>query len=1052
MKRILYGLLLVAHIANSQTPLPPISSNAKWEVDVTTQLGVNTDIFTYGLMYERCGYMYRAVLRNNSEEVLYLRQTEDQSFYLLDVNDCESEKILYDYSGNIDISIPVRTELSFPDSFQFASINVLDQFTDDILGNEVKQVNLSYESGTTTFQTPSFWFRGIGDYIHPFFPIFNSFDPDGAVTYSLQSLHVNNMPWYCTSPSACSASNIIYVNKDVLTGNQDGSSWGDAYSSLSTALNSADFGDVLWVAEGTYNLPTSADRYESFVLRDGISIYGGFTGTEMFFNDRNPSVNITTLSGDIGMPNNISDNTFHVVRIQDVDAYAVLDGVNIEEGNAFGGNIAFPFSQNGGAVIIYKGLPSIDTADIIINDCNLLNNSARLGGAITFNNTYSGQTTLYITNTLFNDNFADNGGGAIYLPQLSTSILCHIDSSTFDNNRVSAGSGGAIHDINNLTNWTCNRSAFTNNRIEFGDGGAISLWNENSTRIIQFLATDFSNNFCSTDGGAISYIHDVGTTSLDATFTSCRFQQNTGQTGAGGAISIGSFETFDLGLTISNCEFNGNFSANLGGALHILSNGAGEDGFINVNQSTFLNNRGFSNIGGAVRVGIRTPNDQIITNKRYYMEFENCLFARNKGAYSQGNATNETSIVGIFSNCTFYKNGLLPLTKNYSANFNDSTWTNRLDIRNSILWEEGIPVEQILYNGNPSDWNINNYNLDHCLISVDHCDVPGGENACEINTNYFNIDPLFRDTMTNDFRLHSCSPLINAGVFYDAPFEDIAGNDRIQEGQIDLGAYETSSYQIRVDTLMGYVECFGDSTGRIVLSSLNANQPVSYELFNNIDGTLVASNNMGIFNNISEGDYHLISTDNVGCSDTISIEIYEPMPLALDISSTNYFSEQEAGSISIDSISGGTQPYTLLLDNTPASNLLIEGLIPGTYLVSVQDSLGCSQDTLVEILLINPIDEIVDLSNELKLNPNLVSPSSSVYLSMRPETIAKSQILIVMLNGSGQVIDERSFSSSRLPFTLKAPMIPGTYFLTIRIVRNGSIDSFGVQKLVVVDY
>ncbi|MEZ4983567.1 MAG: hypothetical protein R2795_00775 [Saprospiraceae bacterium] len=40
----------------------------------------------------------------------------------------------------------------------------------------------------------------------------------------------------------------------------------------------------------------------------------------------------TTLSGDIGILNDDSDNTFHVVRIQDVDAYAVLDGISIEEG------------------------------------------------------------------------------------------------------------------------------------------------------------------------------------------------------------------------------------------------------------------------------------------------------------------------------------------------------------------------------------------------------------------------------------------------------------------------------------------------------------------------------------------------------------------------------------------------------------------------------------------------------------------------------------------------------------------------------------------------
>ncbi|MEZ4983568.1 MAG: hypothetical protein R2795_00780 [Saprospiraceae bacterium] len=97
---------------------------------------------------------------------------------------------------------------------------------------------------------------------------------------------------YCASPSACSASNIIYVDKDVSAGNQDGSSWDNAYASLSTALNVADFGDVLWVAEGIYTPSVIADPFESFVLRDGISIYGGFVGDETYFNERNPSCTI----------------------------------------------------------------------------------------------------------------------------------------------------------------------------------------------------------------------------------------------------------------------------------------------------------------------------------------------------------------------------------------------------------------------------------------------------------------------------------------------------------------------------------------------------------------------------------------------------------------------------------------------------------------------------------------------------------------------------------------------------------------------------------------
>ncbi|MEZ4983566.1 MAG: hypothetical protein R2795_00770 [Saprospiraceae bacterium] len=188
--------------------------------------------------------------------------------------------------------------------------------------------------------------------------------------------------------------------------------------------------------------------------------------------------------------------------------------------------------------MVYQGLPGIDTAEIIINNCILTDNTAQFGGAITFNSTYRDPTTLCITNSLFSDNYASNGGGAIYLPPINTSISYQIDNTIFDNNQVNAGSGGAIYDINNLTNWTFNRSAFTNNRIDSGDGGAIALWNQASNRTIRFLDTDFDNNWCSTDGGALGYIHEVEIANLSAIFESCRFQQNTGQFGAGGVFLL----------------------------------------------------------------------------------------------------------------------------------------------------------------------------------------------------------------------------------------------------------------------------------------------------------------------------------------------------------------------------------------------------------------------------------------------------------------------------------------------------------------------------------
>jgi hypothetical protein len=85
------------------------------------------------------------------------------------------------------------------------------------------------------------------------------------------------IPSLDVSPAAVDAPDVVvrYVDASA-TGSNDGSSWANAYTNLSLALAFSSFGTQLWIAEGTY-LPTAGtDRSQSFTLRDGVSLYGGF--------------------------------------------------------------------------------------------------------------------------------------------------------------------------------------------------------------------------------------------------------------------------------------------------------------------------------------------------------------------------------------------------------------------------------------------------------------------------------------------------------------------------------------------------------------------------------------------------------------------------------------------------------------------------------------------------------------------------------------------------------------------------------------------------------
>lgn len=115
----------------------------------------------------------------------------------------------------------------------------------------------------------------------------------------------------------------------------DGTSWATAYNNLQTALSNSNPSESeiyqLWVAEGTYKATSGTDRSISFGMKSRVEIYGGFDATESVLEDRNWEANVTTLSGDIGTIDVSTDNSYHVMRADGVNATAHLDGFTVEK-------------------------------------------------------------------------------------------------------------------------------------------------------------------------------------------------------------------------------------------------------------------------------------------------------------------------------------------------------------------------------------------------------------------------------------------------------------------------------------------------------------------------------------------------------------------------------------------------------------------------------------------------------------------------------------------------------------------------------------------------
>jgi len=179
-------------------------------------------------------------------------------------------------------------------------------------------------------------------------------------------------------------------------GSGDCSSWANVCK-LQTALASSFDGNEIWVQEGVHY--PGAERTDTFMLKSGVEIYGGFNGTETSREQRNWATNITTLSGDIGTTGDNSDNSYHVVTGSGTNNTAVLDGFTITGGNANGAES----NGMGGGMYDDQGSPALE--NVIFSG-----NSATLGGGMC-NSTNS---SPMLANVTFSNNTANYCGGGMY--------------------------------------------------------------------------------------------------------------------------------------------------------------------------------------------------------------------------------------------------------------------------------------------------------------------------------------------------------------------------------------------------------------------------------------------------------------------------------------------------------------------------------------------------------------------------------------------------------------------------------------------------------------
>lgn len=317
----------------------------------------------------------------------------------------------------------------------------------------------------------------------------------------------------------------IYVNINA-GGNNDGTTWTDAFTDLQDAIDAAVSSDEIWIAAGTY-VPTkdkngvanANDRDNTFFIdTDGIEIYGGFAGGETMLSQRNAAVNITILSGDMDNDGSIFDNAYRVMDIHNVTNATLIDGLTITKGNA---TSFYPNGQGGGI--------DIEEANLIVSNCIITENRANYGAGI-YNLGNGGTSNPTFINCMITSNtaivagkgsagegagFYNNGGGSIANPTL---INCVFRA----NNANNYGGGMYNYAFNGTSNPILINCTFTLNTAGISSGGMYNITGGTGTINSALTNCIFWDNTANTN----DEIENVNTPT--PTFTNCIIKNSGG--------------------------------------------------------------------------------------------------------------------------------------------------------------------------------------------------------------------------------------------------------------------------------------------------------------------------------------------------------------------------------------------------------------------------------------------------------------------------------------------------------------------------------------------
>ncbi len=345
---------------------------------------------------------------------------------------------------------------------------------------------------------------------------------------------------------------VLYVDADA-SGTATGLSWQDAFPTLQAALTLGGSGHQIWVAEGIYypdlgTGQTQGNANASFQVSPGVSLRGGFAGTETSAGEANPDLHPTILSGDVGRDdlnpdgNHISETPGSITGANST-TLVILSGAPTGRGiDGFILTAAGRLAQSsGGSLRISGGSP-------FITRCRFSGNTGLNGGAVALTNS---------ANVAFNDchfggNTVTGDGGAVW--SSGSSVSFRACSFTQNTGSSSSSGGGAFAAMSSSV--LLHDCEFLGNQCPatFGSGGAIEI----DDSLLTATACLFRENVAY-QGGAAHF------RKKNPLVIGCAFAANRATSNGGAILNT------DSSPALAQCTLAGNTAASQGGAIFNLT-------------------------------------------------------------------------------------------------------------------------------------------------------------------------------------------------------------------------------------------------------------------------------------------------------------------------------------------------------------------------------------------------------------------------------------------------------------------------------------------------